>query len=106
MPNERQLTLMKCAFTVDEVLDQLLRWDGEDVDTVAVIQETLNDARDEIFEQASPELVVPWRGKEAAIRAIEEDPNFSPWEDDNYQALRDAREALFRAIVDEARGEE
>jgi hypothetical protein len=103
MTSERLLNLTKCAYAVDEVIDHLIRWDGEDLDTIGVIQEVLDDAREAIFADARPELIMLWRAKEAAIRGMEDDPEFSPWGNDEYQVLRDEREALFQKICEEAR---
>ena len=61
MTSERLLNLTKCAYAVDEVIDHLIRWDGEDLDTIGVIQEVLDDAREAIFADARPELIMPRR---------------------------------------------
>ena len=98
----RLLGLARCAYAVDEAVDSLTRWDGGGGSNPADMLRNLIEVRDEVFLAASPELVEQWRNKEAKIREFERDCELSPLDDDEYEVMRDEREALFQQIYEEA----
>lgn len=100
----RVLGLTRSAYAVDEAIDTLTRWDGGSGANPADVLEHLIDVREEIFLAASPSLVEQWRDKESKIREFERNPGASGLDDDEYEVMRDEREALFQRIYEEALG--
>ena len=96
--------LTSCAYAVDEAIDTLTRWDGGSGADPADVLAHLIEVREEIFAAASPELVEQWRDLETKIRGYENVPvdgAVGEFEDE-YEAWRDEREALFQSIYEEA----
>lgn len=98
----RLSALTRCALAVDEAIDTLTQWDGGSGADPADVLANLSEARDEIFLAASPSLVEQWRDREAKIRAHELVGSGSPLSDDEYEVIRDERDATFRKIYEEA----
>jgi AcrR family transcriptional regulator len=92
--------ILNCVYAVDEAIDELTRWDGGSGSNPTDVLENLKDVRSELFviaESRIPEVVAAWNEREERIRAYEDhDDSIS---DEEYEILRDEREALFVDIV-------
>ena len=95
--------VVNCAYAVDEAIDVLTRsdlWDGGSGAKFDVVLLGLKEARSELLflaESKDPDVVAKWREQEFKIRAFEGgDESMS---DEEYETIRDERDALYAKIV-------
>jgi hypothetical protein len=92
--------IVNCAYAVDEAIDVLTRWEaGSGADPTDVLI-GLMETRAELFnlaESKNPDVVAAWHGCESRIRDFE--AGNESISDEEYDKLRDEREARFVEIV-------
>jgi hypothetical protein len=92
--------VIDCAYAVDEAIDVLTRWEaGSGADPTDVLI-GLMETRAELFnlaESKNPDVVAAWHGCESRIRDFE--AGNESISDEEFDKLRDEREALFVDIV-------
>jgi hypothetical protein len=92
--------IVNCAYAVDEAIDVITRWEaGSGADPTDVLI-GLMETRAELFnlaESKNPDVVAAWHGCESRIRDFE--AGNESISDEEFDKLRDEREALFVDIV-------